>query len=113
MLRYARGELMKKTILLLVCVFFVGGCGLYGTTKYSVDLNAQQADFSQPDKIKKASTCSFLLLGFIPWPWHKHKTPDTLFEAIAQQQIQQIVWIDSTYLYKITYGYACNNVYGY
>jgi len=104
---------MKKTILLILSAALLAGCGLYGTTKYSVDLNAQQADFSRIAEIKKGSSCSFLLLGFIPWPWHKTKTPDTLMEAIQQQGIKEIIWIDSTYKYKITYGYACNNVYGY
>jgi len=99
-------------ILLLCCACFTG-CGIYGTTKYSVTLNAPLADFSRIKELKKGSSCSFLLLGFIPWPWHKTKTPDTLLEAIEQQDIKQVVWIDSTYMYKITYGYACNNVYGY
>lgn len=104
---------MKKLILLLTCGILLTGCGLYGTTKYSVDLNAQQADLSDIEHLKKASSCSFLLLGFLPWPWHKTKTPDTLFEAMQQEGIHHIVWLDSTYDYKFTYANSCQNAYGY
>ena len=51
--------------------------------------------------------------GVIPWPWHKTKTPDTLIGAIQEAGIKNIVWIDSTYDYKLTYAYSCRNVYGY
>ena len=98
---------------MMCSILFTAGCGLYGTTKYNVDLNAQQADLNDMEHLKKASSCSFLLLGFIPWPWHKHKTPDTLFEAMQQAQIHKIVWLDSTYDYKFTYANKCQNAYGY
>jgi len=104
---------MKELIIIWVCSILFVGCGLYGTTKYSVDLNAQQTDLTHIENLKKASSCSFLLLGFIPWPWHKHKTPDTLFEAMQQKEIHHIVWLDSTYDYKFTYADKCQNAYGY
>ena len=104
---------MKKLCILAIFCIAINGCGLYSATKYSVDLNAQQTKLTGAGEIKKASTCSFLLLGFIPWPWHKHKTPDTLFEAMQAQGITHIVWLDSTYDYKFTYANKCQNAYGY
>lgn len=104
---------MKKlSILIISCMLFCG-CGLYGTTKYSVTLNAQAADLHDIEHLKKASSCSFLILGFIPWPWHPNKTPDTLLEAMQKEGIEKIVWIDSTYDYKFTYADKCQNAYGY
>ena len=104
---------MKKLFLLLMCCFLFAGCGLYGTTKYHVTLNAQEADLHDIEHLKKASSCSFLILGFIPWPWHPNKTPDTLFEAMEKADIKKIVWLDSTYDYKFTYADKCQNAYGY
>ena len=104
---------MKKLSIIIIFCVLISGCGVYATTKYSVDLNAQQTNLSHMEDVKKASACSFLLLGFIPWPWHKHKTPDTLFEAMQEQGIQHIVWLDTTYDYKLTYANKCQNAYGY
>ena len=104
---------MKRLSIIIIFCTLLAGCGLYSTTKYSVDLNAQQVNFSHVENVKKASTCSFLLLGFIPWPWHKHKTPDTLFEAMQAQGIKHIIWLDTTYDYKFTYANKCQNAYGY
>ena len=103
---------MKKLSLAACACIFLAGCGLYGTTQYNIRLDAQQADFSRPEDLKMGSTCTFLVLGFIPWPWHKTKTPDTLLGALIQADIHQVVWIDSTYDYKFTYAYSCKNVYG-
>lgn len=104
---------MKHFITLLVCLTFLSGCGLYGTTQYNLQLQAQAADFTHKEELKKGSSCTFLVLGFIPWPWHKNKTPDTLIGAIHEANIRRIVWIDSTYDYKFTYANSCHNVYGY
>lgn len=104
---------MKKIYFIIAISMFLTGCGLYGTTQYSLQVEAQQANFQHMENLKKGSSCSFLLLGFIPWPWHKHKTPDTLLEAIQQANIKHVVWLDSTYDYKFTYANACRNVYGY
>lgn len=104
---------MKKLTLSLLAVTLLAGCGLYSTTQYNLQLQAQNADFSHKEDLKKGSTCTFLLLGVIPWPWHKHRTPDTLIDAIKQEDIQQVVWIDKTYDYKFTYANSCRNVYGY
>ena len=104
---------MKKLCVLVLCSCFFVGCGLYGTTKYSVNLDAQQADLRDIEHLKKVSSCTFLLLGFIPWPWHPNKTPGTLFEAMKQGNMQKVIWLDSTYNYKFTYADKCQNAYGY
>ncbi len=104
---------MKKLLILIICGMLLAGCGLYGTTKYSVNLNAEESDLTHATQLKKASACSFLLLGFLPWPWHKNKTPDTLFEAMQQEGFSRVVWLDSTYDYKFTYANKCQNAYGY
>lgn len=104
---------MKKLIISIICIGFITGCGLYGTTQYALQLDAQQINFKPTEELKQGSSCSFLLLGVIPWPWHKTKTPDTLLGAIKEANIKKIVWIDSTYDYKLTYAYSCRNVYGY
>lgn len=103
----------EKIIISRLRLHFFSRLRLYGTTQYNIRLDAQQADFSRPEDLKMGSTCTFLVLGFIPWPWHKTKTPDTLLGALIQADIHQVVWIDSTYDYKFTYAYSCKNVYGY
>lgn len=104
---------MKKLTFILLSVLLLAGCGLYGTTQYNLQLQAQAADFSHKEDLKKGSSCTFLVLGVIPWPWHKNRTPDTLIDAIKEADIQHVVWIDKTYDYKFTYANACRNVYGY
>jgi len=104
---------MKNCILLFCVCCLLTGCGVYATTRYYVQVDAQQARFDTTRPLKKGASCSFLLLGFIPWPWHKHKTPDTVLEALQQANIQKLVWMDTTYDYKFTYANACRNVYGY
>lgn len=104
---------MKQLFILVFLCNFLVGCGLYATTQYTVQTDAQQSMFDDSRPLKKGSSCSFLLLGVVPWPWHKHKTPDTLLEAIQQAGIKKLVWIDSTYDYKFTYANMCRNAYGY
>lgn len=104
---------MKHLLLACLLLTCCTGCGLYGTTRYDVQVNTQQILFDDTKTLKTASSCSFLLLGFVPWPWHKHKTPDTLLEAIQQAGIKRVVWMDSTYNYKFTYANACRHAYGY
>ncbi len=96
-------------ILLSVCLC---GCGIYVTNNYNNTIDITHTDFSKIKDFKKASTCSFLVLGFIPWPW-ADKTPDTLFEAIEQSGIKQVVFMDKTFDYHITHARSCVNAYGH
>lgn len=104
--------MIKKLLFLWVCCFSLCACGIYSTTQYNNTVDITQTDFSKIQDFKKASSCSYLVLGFIPWPWAE-KTPDTLFEAIEQSGIKKVVFMDKTFDYHFTYARSCINAYGY
>lgn len=104
---------MRKLIFLLTATVALAGCGVYSTYPVNNVLDITKADFSRASEFKKGSTCSFLILGFIPWPWHSNKTPDTLLEAIKQANIQKVEFFEITYDYHFAYANRCKNVYGY
>lgn len=103
---------MYKIILALAAAACLCGCGLYGTTQYTNTVDLTRADFSRPQDLKTASSCTFLVLGFIPWPWADH-TPDTLLQAIEQSGMQKVQLVDKTYDYRFTHARSCTNAYGY
>lgn len=103
--------MIKQITLFILLSTCLCGCGIYGTNQYSNTIDITHTDFSKIHELKKASACSFLILGFIPWPW-ANKTPDTLFEAIEQSGIHKVVFIDKTFDYHITYARSCVNAYG-
>lgn len=85
--------MIKKLLFLWVCCLSLCACGIYSTTQYNNTVDITQTDFSKIQDFKKASSCSYVVLGFIPWPWAE-KTPDTLFEAIEQSGIKKwCLWI--------------------
>lgn len=102
---------MKKLLCVLCLCFYIGGCMFY-TNGYEnlVDLSA--SDFSEPQKIKKGSKCSLLILGFIPWPFGT-PGPDNEIQAIEEAGIKKVQITDYSYDYFFFYANFCHNIYGY
>lgn len=104
---------MYKLLFSAVAAALLAGCGLYATSPVNNTLDITRADFSDAAHFKHGKSCSLLILGFIPWPWHANKTPDTLLETIRQADIQKVEFFEITYDYHFAYAYRCKNVYGY
>lgn len=104
---------MHKLLFSIVAAALLAGCGLYATSPVNNTLDITRADFSRANEFRHGQSCSLLILGFIPWPWHANKTPDTVLGAIQKAGIQKVEFFEKTYDYHFFYAYACKNVYGY